>query len=354
MTVKATPIQRINDRSALLTRYMMDTDMAGVGVVQGADLGVVAGSGMQSSIAAGRARIRSNYLGVDRGVYELWNDAAVAATHVAADPSNPRIDQILARIKDSDVQGGVIDSGDFYVAAGVATSGTTLDLRTGAATPDPNTLLLADALVPAGAGSAAAFTYRDRRQFATFGQVPPMMSAVEQVLMLPRWTMLRDASLNGAVHNNIQTEVLCYLPQRITATKIRWSYFHTTTLTGNYNIGIYDSSGRKIVETGVTAFTGTSGVNAQVNAILTIASTTFEAGMYRVMIGFASLNAGVVTVSASYSDTTQYPGTMAPNVLSGIGSGGTTLPIALQAVSMLDAYSNMLARIVPVISLTAT
>lgn len=326
----------------------MDADMPGVGIVRPPDLKATAGSGMQSSIAAGRARIRANYLGVDHGVYELWSDSAVAVTHPTAG-ANPRVDQILARMKDSD-EGSGVDLGDFYVAAGTASAPVTLDNRTGVAAVDPATVLIADVLVPAGAGSSASFTYRDRRPFAGYGMVPPLISAVEMVPMIYRGMVVDPASYVSAM-NNFQMEAVAYLPQRIVATKIRWTYLHAgTAQTGNYNIGIYDSSGRKIVETGSVAITGSA--NTRIVRSETISSTILEAGIYHVLIGLASLSVGTMFSLSAMTGSSSTPSVSGPNLMSSILSGGITLPSNIFSGSWFDAHASAQVRCVPQIALS--
>ena len=64
----------------------------------------------------------------------------------------------------------------------------------------------------------------------------------------------------------------------------------TGAITGSYNIGIYDASGRKIVETGSVAFTGANSTMQNRSEVIT--ATTFEAGNYYVVIGVDSTGVG--------------------------------------------------------------
>lgn len=343
-------MQRITDRNALLERASFDMADPGVGVMSHADLAVTAGAGMQSNVAAGRCRIRSNYLGADHGIYELWSDAVEPVTHAAAG-ANPRIDQVLARVRDFTEQGGP-DDGTIYIQAGVPTSGATLDNRTGVTTPDPMSVLLSDVLVPVGAGSAAAFTYRNRRPLAMMGHVPLRVTTNDQTYMIPFGTN-ELANFIPASFQNSQRWALMYLPRRVTAaTRIRWLYKQsaTTALSGQYNIGIYDASGRLIVATGAVSFAGiVSTFQARAE---TIASTTLEAGAYYVCFGFGALG-GSTTGRAWMVTGTQAPG---PNMSRISTTGGTALPTVMTSVvGIQDAYNfTSIGYQVPVIALATS
>lgn len=337
MTLKATPIQRVSDRSALMERYSADTDGPGIGVMWGSDLAVTAGSGMNSSVAAGRARIRAGTSSSDRGVYDFWNDAVLAVTHNTADATNPRIDQVLARVRDAYEIGGSNNVGDIYIQHGTPTSGTTLDLRNGVTTPDPSTLLLADVLVPAGAASAASFTYRNRRPFAVMGVIPPMMSAGNQVAFMSAgvpWGWPTGVTGPDTGHNASQACVLAYLPARITATKIKWwSRAGSPNASGTFNLGIYDSLGLKLVETGAIAFPASNSANTH-----TITSTTFEPGLYQLVAGWSIASGSLMFYGAHTKTSPMYgqASVTAPNLMGRTASGGTTLPSNLQISPMTD------------------
>lgn len=123
-----------------------------------------AGANMSVDVGAGGAWIA----GTDttrQGYYELVNDAAVNVAVTAAHATLPRIDQVIARIYDSSVTGSS-DTPTIEVIAGTATSGATLDNRTGAAALPNSCLLLADVLVGAAVSSLSNTVIRDRRPFA--------------------------------------------------------------------------------------------------------------------------------------------------------------------------------------------
>ena len=149
----------MNDRQVIAS-------MLQPGVIAGPDFKVAAGSGLQSTIEKGRCAIRNSFQQTQGGLYIVQNTATALVTHAAGNVSNPRIDQIFARVFDSADGGDSSDIAEFVLAEGTPTSGATLANRNGAAARPRNSLRFADILVPAGAASSAAFTYRDRRPWA--------------------------------------------------------------------------------------------------------------------------------------------------------------------------------------------
>lgn len=134
------------------------------GVLRSNDCKVTSGSGLASNIAAGIAAVPNTFQATYGGLYLCQNTATVAATHAVGDPTNPRIDQVCVKVYDSDTGGDVSDITQAIVIPGTPTEGATINNRLGA-TPalPPNSLRLADVLVPPSAGASTFFTYRDRR-----------------------------------------------------------------------------------------------------------------------------------------------------------------------------------------------
>ena len=156
--------------------------MAGVvqeGAVEAGDFKVTARpTGMGLDVAAGDAAVRMD-TGTRNGFYLCTNDAALenVVTIPAADATNPRVDRVVLRARDPNVnasagqttpllellQGTPTAAAD--VAAGLnAANG--YGAAGGAQAVGNDRLLLADVYVPANAGSAAACTIRDRRKRA--------------------------------------------------------------------------------------------------------------------------------------------------------------------------------------------
>lgn len=133
---------------------------------------VAAAGGLRVDVAAGTALVKGDSgspgTGLTHGLYPQINDAAIpnAVTLPAADGTLPRIDQIVLQINDSTDLGSAGNVPALTYAAGIPTTGATLNNRSGAAALPANALLLADILIPAGATAVTADNVRDRRAHA--------------------------------------------------------------------------------------------------------------------------------------------------------------------------------------------
>lgn len=314
-------------------RNFVEAALASVGVIDVGDLLVGSGTGMNSSVAAGRGIVRNSFASVQGGLYLIRNDAAASYQHNTADPTNPRIDQIIAKVYDSETGGDSSDAANAVLIPGVATPGATLDNLSGAAslTSYNNYFRLADVLIPNGAASSASFTYRDRRPIAT--QIPPSIKTSLSVVTFRAFDALPAVWNAGFSSGNglQQSAYAAFLPRRVpNATRIRWAYTQnsTTAATGNYNIGIYDASGRLIVSTGSVAFTGATGTYQYRSEA--IASTTFEAGVYYIVMGW-----GAIAGSCNFLGVPGLTGTTfmiaapLPNLFLYSTSGGITMPATI-------------------------
>lgn len=273
-----------------------------------------------------------------QGLYTVAPHSALITEAVpAADPTNPRIDQVVLELKDTTHDASGSNLAQTRVAAGTPTGGATLDNRSGAAALPSSAILLADFLVPALATTVVDANIRDRRPF-TVG-TPPLLTDLDIArFVVPFETASTFApSIFHTLHDLQQAAVLFYLPRRIVgATRIRWKYVHgTTALTGNYVIGIYDSSGRKIVDTGSVAFTGA--LSTYQARSETIAATTFEPGLYYVLIG-VDTGAGSASISGFNTALVNsgLPGPSEPNVVVRSATGGVTAPTTL--LGFTDAH----------------
>lgn len=119
----------------------------GVADVSGGSLLVTTGgAGLDLSVAEGAAFIDSD--AADQGMYSVFNDGPVTVTATTADGTNPRIDQVIATVYDSQLSG----SDDFWelsVLAGTPTGGASLSNLNGAAALPDRSIRLAYVLVPA-------------------------------------------------------------------------------------------------------------------------------------------------------------------------------------------------------------
>lgn len=124
-----------------------------------------AGANMSVDVNSGYALVPANNAG-NRGLYHVENDLLMNATVTAAHATLPRIDQVVIDVADSTSGGDASDTPTLLVLAGTATSGATLDNRTGAAALGNNQLRIADILVGGGVTSITTSNIRDRRPWA--------------------------------------------------------------------------------------------------------------------------------------------------------------------------------------------
>lgn len=112
-----------------------------------------AGANMTVDVAAGTAYITDDHAG-GGGVYcAAWSAVENVAVG-AADPSNPRVDRVVVRIRDAFL-GDATNAIDLYIVAGTPTAGATLSNLSGAAAVPGSCLLLANVLVGAAVTSLA-------------------------------------------------------------------------------------------------------------------------------------------------------------------------------------------------------
>lgn len=120
-----------------------------------------AGANMSVDVAAGDAWVQGD-TGTRNGLYLQTNDGVVNVPVTAANGSNPRIDQVVLQINDSNVIGGS-NTPELKVIAGTPTAGATLDNRLGAASLGNDRVRLADVLVPTSSTTVTTANIRDRR-----------------------------------------------------------------------------------------------------------------------------------------------------------------------------------------------
>jgi hypothetical protein len=113
---------------------------------------------MTVAVAAGWGAIVSSTS--NAGVYQIYNDASTNLTIATADPSNPRIDRIVATVNDA-YYSGLLNNVTFTVITGTAAASPTAP-----ATPS-NSISLATVAVAAGATSIASGNITDTRVAVT-------------------------------------------------------------------------------------------------------------------------------------------------------------------------------------------
>lgn len=264
-----------------------------------------AGANMSVDVPAGNGWVRGDSV-ARQGLYRIENDATANVAVGAAHATLPRLDQVVARIYDSSVSGGS-DTPALEVVAGTATSGATLDNRTGAAALPASAMLLADILVGAAATNIVNADIRDRRSFAAL-IVPPLLTKADIVPLIPVGPAGALSATGGPIASNQQAYAV-YLPRRIvSATRIRWAAA-SSVASSTIMFALYDASGRKIIDTGSVSAAVTGRQSTAITA------TTLEPGVYYLVVGAgATANTNIIGKSiANY-----LPG------LSLSGSGGTT------------------------------
>jgi hypothetical protein len=91
------------------------------------------------------------------------HNAVINEVIAAADPTNPRIDQVILRVYDNTIDSTGNNFARTEVLTGTPQVGATLANRSGAASLSANAIRLADVLVPAGSASVTNANIKDRR-----------------------------------------------------------------------------------------------------------------------------------------------------------------------------------------------
>jgi hypothetical protein len=149
--------------AALVEAIGITTAGGAHGVVGSGDLAVTqrgAGANMSVDVAAGRAVIRSTEASsLAAGAYTFLNDATVNLSISAADATNPRIDLVIAQVRDSNYSGANTD------ARLAVVTGTPAASPSPPAVPD-SCVVLAQVAVAALASSITNANITDKRTFA--------------------------------------------------------------------------------------------------------------------------------------------------------------------------------------------
>jgi hypothetical protein len=253
----------------------------------------------------------------------------------------PRLDQVILEVLDQQ-HVGASSLAQIRVVPGVGTAAADLDTRNGAAALPASSILLADVIVANGAASIVTANIRDRRARPLPGDIPGLLTAVDQVgFAIPSQLFASTGPLWAAGgQDNQQLAVLMYLPRRIVGpTRLRWKYLQGATANaGSYNIAICDASGRLIVATGAVAATGAA--NSYQERSEVIAATTFEAGAYYVWTGLGAMTASSQMIFEGISPApSNQPLVPARNLALRLATGGTTFPATNNILGYADAAS---------------
>lgn len=137
-------------------------DLIAEGVVGAGDLEVSAGSGLSVDVAAGSGWVLGLSNPDVQPIYRVRNDATLSVALEGADGSNPRLDAIVAEVRDSAFSGSQSDFRIYAIAGTPAPS-------PGIGTLPDNHLLLATVTVPAGASTIDGEDIVDYRNRAYIG-----------------------------------------------------------------------------------------------------------------------------------------------------------------------------------------
>lgn len=317
--------------SAQDLRQLEENIINGVGVSEPSALVVSAGTGFNSNIAAGRGSVR-NSVQTQGGLYVVRNNAAVAALHNTPDATNPRIDQVFVKVSDNIDGGDASDTVNPIIIAGTPTAGATLANRNGVGSTPTNSVILADVLVPNGAGSAAAFTYADRRPVS----LPGLLTAAtgqgvlnESVLPIPigNQTIGNDGL---GIAQLFPGAGLIYIPRRVNAANLRWGYKQGGTANAaQYSWTLFDASGALVGAS--VGFNWTGAINAIVRKTDAVNWGFLDAGNYYLCWYPATFTASS-QISTSHWN---WSGTPVPGISYG-GNATTAASMVLTSKRLID------------------
>jgi hypothetical protein len=141
-------------------RWLQAAVWSSTGVLGTGEMAVSVSSGLTVSIADGRCLIAGTE-NAYQGTYFCENRGAATVTLAGANPTNPRIDLIVGRVRDS-IYSGVAASDGFALEA---VTGTAAATPAAPSTP-ANSIVLAQVLVGAGVTNLSAGNITDKRPLA--------------------------------------------------------------------------------------------------------------------------------------------------------------------------------------------
>ena len=162
MTAQAAPVwmQTKAHPAEPVRRWLQAAMWSSSGVLGTTEMAVTVSTALTVSVADGRCLINGTE-NTYQGTYYCENRGAQAVTLAGANATNPRIDLVVARVRDSIYSGSA------------ASDGFTIEAVTGTAAASPavpstpaNSIVLAQVLVPAGATTLVAGNITDRRPVA--------------------------------------------------------------------------------------------------------------------------------------------------------------------------------------------
>lgn len=195
MTVRNPPVflQTQEHPAEDVRRWLQAALWSTSGIVDTTDLAVTATTGLTVSIAGGRCFIAGTE-NTYQGTYYCENRGAATVTLTGANPTNPRIDLIVARIRDS-VYSGLAASDGFTIEA---VAGTPAATPVAPATP-ANSIVLAQVRVNAGATTVTGGNITDTRPIARRPGLQVFVTATARSVQYPT-PVLGDISYLTAVN----------------------------------------------------------------------------------------------------------------------------------------------------------
>lgn len=153
---------------------------------------------MSVNVAAGQALINGTQNTTSQGAYEVLNDATVNLAIAASDPTNPRIDIVVAQVRDAAYSGA---NNDWLLAV---VTGTPAGSPSPPATP-ANAIVLAQVAVAANATSITSGNITDKRPI--FGSLyhAEVYQTNAQTMANGATTVIAYDTIEGDPNGNVTT-----------------------------------------------------------------------------------------------------------------------------------------------------
>lgn len=210
MAIRKASFQQANTHPAEDVRLsLLSGLLVTPGIVGTADLAVAPNGtpNMTVLVAAGGCWLKGSET-TTQGFYGVYSDAQTTVTIAAADPTNPRIDLIVAKVQDASYSGAV------NAASIVAVTGTPAASPVAPAAPASSTIL-AQVAVAALTTSIVAGNITDKRQRALCQNAGPIVDTAANVA--------RQTGANGMSAWATDTYALTYYTTATTGNRPPWN-----------------------------------------------------------------------------------------------------------------------------------
>lgn len=159
-------------------------------------------AGSTITITAGAAVIQGGS-STAQGGYMLLSDASVTKTLTAANATNPRVDLVYARIRDTDADASGARDGDIIYLAGTAGASPVAPTP-----PDPSVTVLATISVPTSGGGSPVVSYSSRAYTAAAGAVTYGISPPPNPFIGQLWDLAGLRRWDGSTWNYLRLDPL--------------------------------------------------------------------------------------------------------------------------------------------------